>query len=145
MKVGYNSTGYQMVEQQSSWKGPDSINVSSVRKTDHGSVLVQEVEARSYANRKDMKSLIQRLIDNWKMTDDYAEGIEEFSNSFSTKIDYEKYRFGSNYVSAEIAMAVKQEDKNKKVVGIIDDDEDDEGNVLPTYNRKFKRVWALYI
>jgi hypothetical protein len=145
MKVGYNSTGYQMVEQRSSWKGPDSINVSSVGKTDHGSVLVQEAEARSYANRTDMKSLIQRLIDDGKMSDDHAEGIEEFSNSFSTKIDYEKYRSGSNYVPAEIAMAMKQEEKNREVVGIIDDDEDDEGNLLPEYSRKFKRIWPLYI
>ena len=41
MKVGYNSTGYQMVEQRSLWKGPDNINVSSVLETDHGSISIQ--------------------------------------------------------------------------------------------------------
>ena len=41
MKVGYNYTGYQMVEQRSSWKGQDTINVSSVGNTDHGSILIQ--------------------------------------------------------------------------------------------------------
>ena len=41
MKVGYNSTRYQMVEQWSSWKGADTILVSSVGKTDHGSILIQ--------------------------------------------------------------------------------------------------------
>ena len=41
MKVGYNSTGYQMVEQQISWKVRDTINVSSVGKTDHSSILNQ--------------------------------------------------------------------------------------------------------
>ena len=46
MKVGYNSTKYQMVEQQSSWKVPDTINVSSVVKTDNGYILIQEYEAR---------------------------------------------------------------------------------------------------
>ena len=50
-----------MVEQRSSWKGPDTINVSSVGKTDHGSILIQEAEAHSYANCTDMKILIQRL------------------------------------------------------------------------------------
>ena len=30
MRVGYNYTGYQMVEQRSSWKSPDTINLSSV-------------------------------------------------------------------------------------------------------------------
>ena len=62
MKVGYNSTGYQMVKQRRAWQGPESINVSSVGKTDHGSVLVQEAVARSYTNRTDVKSLNQRLI-----------------------------------------------------------------------------------
>ena len=62
MKVRYNSTGYQMVEQRSSWKGPDTINVSSFEKTDHGSILIQEYESRSYANHTDMKILIKRLI-----------------------------------------------------------------------------------
>ena len=66
MKVGYNSTGYQMAEQQISWKGLDTINVSSVGKTDHGSILIQESEACSYTNRTDTKSLIQRLIDDEK-------------------------------------------------------------------------------
>ena len=41
MKSGYNYTRYKMVEQHSSWKGPENINVSSVGKTDHGSILIQ--------------------------------------------------------------------------------------------------------
>ena len=47
VKIGYNSTGYQMVKQQISWKGLDTINVSSVRKTDHVSILIQEAYAFS--------------------------------------------------------------------------------------------------
>ena len=42
MKVGYNSTMYKMVEQRSSWKGPNTINISSVGKTYHGSIFIQE-------------------------------------------------------------------------------------------------------
>ena len=41
MKFGYNSARYQMVEQGSSWKVLDAINVSSVGRTDHGSILIQ--------------------------------------------------------------------------------------------------------
>ena len=41
MKVGYNYTGYQMVDQSSSCKVLDTINVSSVVKTDRGSILIQ--------------------------------------------------------------------------------------------------------
>ena len=67
MKVEYNSTGYQMVEQRSSWKGPDTINVSSVGNNDHGSILIQEYEACLYDNRIYMIILIQRLIDDEKI------------------------------------------------------------------------------
>ena len=41
MQVGYNSTGCKMVEQRSSWKGSDTINISSVGKTDKDSNLIQ--------------------------------------------------------------------------------------------------------
>ena len=64
-----------MVEQRSSWKGPDTINVSSVGNIDHGSILIQKYEARLYANRTDMYSFIQRLIDQGKFPNDHAEGI----------------------------------------------------------------------
>ena len=57
-----------MVEQRSSWKVPDTINISSVGKTDNGSILIQKYEARLYANRTYTKSLIQRLIDDKKCT-----------------------------------------------------------------------------
>ena len=66
MKVGYNSTRYQLVEQQSSWKGPDTINLSGVVKTDHSSILIQKAEARSYDNHTYMIILIQRIIDDEK-------------------------------------------------------------------------------
>ena len=75
MKFGYNSTGYRMVEQRSSWKGPDTINVSSVEKTDHGPILIQESEGRSYANSTDMKSLSQKLFDDENISNNHAEGI----------------------------------------------------------------------
>ena len=64
MKVGYNYTGYQMVEQRSSWKGLDTINVSSVVKTHHGSIFIQDAEVLSYANCTDIKLLVQRLFDD---------------------------------------------------------------------------------
>ena len=41
IKVGYNSTGYKMVEQQSSWKVPDNSNVSSDAKTDPSYISIQ--------------------------------------------------------------------------------------------------------
>ena len=41
MKVGYHFTGYKMVEQWSSCKVPYTINVLSVGKTDHGSILIK--------------------------------------------------------------------------------------------------------
>ena len=36
----------------------------------------------------------------WKMSNNHAEVIEEFSTYFSRNVDYMKYKFGSNYVHA---------------------------------------------
>ena len=53
-----------------------------------------------------MKSLIQRLIDDEKTSNDHDEGIEEFLKK-SRNVDYMKYRFGSDNVPAEISMSMK--------------------------------------
>ena len=81
-----------------------------------------------------MKSIIQRLIDDEKMSNNHAEGIEEFSKIKSGNIDYMKYKFGSNYVPAEITMSMKEEEKNREVIGIIDDDVYDLVNAIQEYN-----------
>ena len=44
------------------------------------------------------------------------------------------YKFGSNYVPSEIAMSIKEEDKNRKVIRIIDDGVNDSGNAIQEYN-----------
>ena len=56
-----------------------------------------------------------------------------------------KYKFGSNSVPAEIAMSIKEEEKNREVIGIIDDSLEYPGNKIQEYNRNFKMVWPLHI
>ena len=56
-----------------------------------------------------------------------------------------KYKFGSNDVPAKIVMSVKEEEKNREAIGIIDDDVDDSGNTIQEYNQKFKRIYPLHI
>ena len=71
-----------------------------------------------------MKGLIQSLIDDEKMSNDNAEGIEGFY-FFSINADYMKYRFGSNYVLVEIIMSTKEEENNKEVIEIINKNVDE--------------------
>ena len=113
MKVVYNSTGYQMVEQRRSWKGPDTINVYSVGNTDHGSILIQKSETRLYANRTDNKIIIERLTGDLKMSNNHSEGIEEFSKFVSRNIDYIKYKFGSNIFPGNMMKSVEEEENNR--------------------------------
>ena len=47
-----------------------------------------------------------------KMSNDHAEGIDKFSKK-SRSVDNIKYNLGSNYVPAEIAMSMKEEEKNR--------------------------------
>ena len=129
-----------MIKQRTSFKGPDSINVLSIRKTDHNSILLQEAEARTYANRNDMKALIKRNIDDGLMTSFHADRIEEFSAIFSKNINYKKYKYGSTYIPIEIAISLKEEAKNNLVTCLIDDDFNIEGNPTSAYNRTFKHI-----
>ena len=46
--------------------------------TDQGSILIHEAEGRSYDNRAYIKGLIQCLIDDEEISNDHAEGLEEF-------------------------------------------------------------------
>ena len=41
-----------------------------------------------------------------------------------------KYKFGSNYFPAEIAVSTKEEENNREVIGVIDNDVDDFGNTI---------------
>ena len=54
------------------------------------------------------------------MSKDHAEGIEEFSESFSRNVDYTKYKFVSNYVPAEITIYLKEKENNREDIGIVD-------------------------
>ena len=145
MKIGYNSTSYQMVEQRTSWKGPDSINVSSCGCMDHNSVLLREAEGRSFRYRTDMKSLIKQLIDDKKMSPDHAEGIEKYAMFVDRRFNFLKLKESSTYVPAEIAISMKEEARNREITGIVDDNIDENGNLIAPYPKKFKRIWPLYI
>ena len=111
MKVGYNYIGYKMAEQRSSWKGTDSINVSSVGNNDNSSILIKESESHYYANHTDTEGLIKKLTENEKTLNNHAEEIKYFSKPFSGNVDNTKFKFGPNNVPSEIVMSTKEEEK----------------------------------
>ena len=135
IKIGYNSTSYQMVEQRTSWKGPDSINVSSCGRMNHNSVLLREAEARSYNHRTDTKSLIKRLIDDKKKSPDHAEGIEQYATFVDGRYDFTNLKRGCTYVPTEIAISMKEEARNREITGIVDDDIDEDGELIAPYTK----------
>ena len=56
-----------------------------------------------------------------------------------------KYKFGSNYVPAQIVMSMKEADNKIEVIGIIDYNVDDLGNAIQEYNLNNKIFWLLHI
>ena len=56
-----------------------------------------------------------------------------------------KYKFGSNYVPAEIAISMKEEENNREVTGVVDNDVDDSGNSIQEYNLKYRIICPLHI
>ena len=55
-----------------------------------------------------------------------------------------KYKFGSNYVPAEIAVSMKEEEKNRGFIGTVDNYLDYLGNAKEEYNQKYKRIWLFH-
>ena len=41
-----------------------------------------------------------------------------------------KYKFGKRYVLSEMAMSIKEEEKNKEIIGIIENDVDNLGSAI---------------
>ena len=144
VRAGYSSIGYQMVEQRTSFKGPDSINVTNVGRTDHNSILIHQAEARSYANRMDMKSLICGLIKDGNMSTTHSEEIKKFSQRYSKDINYEEYKIGGTYVPVEAAINMKREAKNRDIFGIVDNTTNEHDHPIE-YTRKFKRIWPSFL
>ena len=58
---------------------------------------------------------------------------KEFSKK-SRNVDCTKYKFGSNYVPGEIAISMKEEQNNREVIGVIENDVDDFGKTIQEYN-----------
>ena len=56
-----------------------------------------------------------------------------------------KYKFGSNYVPAQIVISMKEADNKMEVIGIIDYNVDDLGNAIQEYNLNNKIFWSLHI
>ena len=38
---------------------------------------------------------------------------------------------------------MKEEENNREIIGIIDNDEDNVGNAIPECNKKLKKNWAI--
>ena len=56
-----------------------------------------------------IKFQLKEKIDDETISNNHAEGINDFSEYFSINVDYIKYKFGSNYFPAEIMMSMKEE------------------------------------
>jgi hypothetical protein len=97
------------------------------------------------ANRSDMKILLKRLVDDRTISDDHADSVEAYSKLFSENIDYDKYKSAAIFVPVEVAISMKKEARNRESFVIIDDDLNEEGSIIPSYTRKFKRIWPFHI
>ena len=59
---------------------------------------------------------------------------EQKSFFYNRNVDFLKYKFGSNYVPGEIAISMKEEQNNREVIGVIENDVDDFGKTIQEYN-----------
>ena len=74
------------------------------------------------------------------MSEAHANSIAKMAQQEDDNIDYNQYKTETTFVPFDVAMAMKEQARNRDVCGIIDNDVDDEGNLLPEYNKKLKRI-----
>ena len=84
------------------------------------SILFSEAEANSIMNRPDIKAHLSKFIQESIISEFVESGGWEFSDHFSSNIDYLEYSEEDTFVSLEARIILQYEMKNKQTRYLID-------------------------
>ena len=146
LKASTYSISYQMHEQRGSFNGIDTCNITNYGRFDFCSKLLYDAECRSIGNRPDINSLLSKLCDEKKITQELANSMRESSRIFCEGIDFDSLSSSSTYVPLDTAM-ILQGDIYQKNVRVAWDRRgtDDNGNQRPTIYQMIKKAWPTLI
>ena len=146
LKASTYSISYQMHEQRGTFNGIDTCNITNYGRFDFCSKITHDNECRSIGNRPDINSLLNKLCNEKKITEEIANSMRESSKAYCDRIDFDTLVSSSTYVPLEAAMML-HDDFNKKIVNVIWDmrGEDDNGNPLPPMQHKVRKAWPNVI
>jgi len=164
MRASAYSTRFQMHEQQSSFKGIDTIDVTNVSDFSHSSELLWEAQARSMTNRTDMLPLLDQFVEEKKLSNFGATGLKSFAKQYSENINYNIFKYGGTYMPVEVAMQMHRDSHDRQITvthvlghnccSVTQDVENehhlgqndvDRGINIEERIVKFNRIWPLYI
>ena len=120
MSKKYYSNAFQMHEQRANFNGIDTCNISTYRRFDFVSTLLTKLESVAIANRPDINSLLNQLVDERVISKETAEGKRKFATSSTTSVDFYKYYYGATYVPFESAMSMQKDLSNNMISVTID-------------------------
>ena len=127
-----------MHEQRGSFQGIDTCDITDFGKFSFCSLLLDESESRSIANRPDINSLLDNLKNDGLLTSETVDGIRKRSrNNCPSDEVMEKCLEGSTYVGLEDSMQMQHEIVEGNFIEVtINDDTSSDIQVIIT-----KRNW----
>ena len=114
----------------------DTSIATSFGKFNLNSILYAEAEARSIINFPEINAHLSKLRQENIILECFEAGKQEYTDRFSSNIDYQKYSIGATYFSLEGIIISQDEMKNKQIRYFIDHRDSQPGIC------KFTKYWS---
>ena len=116
------SNAFQMHEQQGSFIGIDTCNITSYRKFNFQLSLLTHSESTTILNRPDINSLLNQLIEEKIISKTTANGKRSFASSKYSNFDFSKYYIGSTYVPFAAVISMQRDLSNCTIINVTIDE-----------------------
>ena len=143
MRASNYSNTYQMIEQNGSFQGIDTCDVTDVGKFNLTSRLLNESESRTIHSRPDINALLQKMADKRIITQEsVSERRDEAKRLYPTQECLEDYYYGSTYVSLNDAILTQKDIGDHKLLNVLIDVNRNDNQ---QYRISCKRNWPSHV
>ena len=141
MKASKFNTTYQMHEQRGSFQGIDTCDVRTYGDFSFLSRLLDESESRTIALRPDINSLLNKLLQEHKLSEEAVRCMRERSKMHVPNVkDYDAILHGCTYVPLEDALLMQTYLCRKQDIEVLDNADNPENTIVKTSKRNWPRI-----
>ena len=141
MRASNYSNTYQMIEQNGSFQGIDTCDVTNIGRFNLTSCLLNESESRTIHSRADINALLQNMADKKIITQkSVSSRRDESKRLYPTQECLEDYYYGSTYVSLNDAILTQKDIGDHKLLSVLIDVNRNDNQ---QYRISCKRNWPV--